>query len=177
MVSFPIVNFPFICVIIPAVPVYGVNKYLSINNDEIMSQRFLVVIKPSLRNIYFPEPYRISVIITILPFQTYFWQSNMKCLPFWRSWVQLLCFGIEEMCTGYDRHQMMKILHLAIRLRWAKNNKENCLSHSYHLWYQNTVYNIWLILKCYIYMYIGTDVRVTFHTDREVLNTLNIISK
>jgi hypothetical protein len=87
---------------------------------------------------------------TILPFQTYFWQSNMKCLPFWRSWVQLLCFGIEEMCTGYDRHQMMKILHLAIRLRWAKNNKENCLSHSYHLWYQNTVYNIWLILKCYI---------------------------
>jgi hypothetical protein len=40
---------------------------------------------------------------------------------------------------------------------------------------QNTINNILLILKCYIYLYIDVDIREKSHTYTEVFKTSNVI--
>jgi hypothetical protein len=42
---------------------------------------------------------------------------------------------------------------------------------------QNTINNILLILKCYIYLYIDVDIREKSHTYTEVFKTSNVILK
>ena len=83
-----------------------------------------------------------------------FWNCNL---------VQHFWFAVKNflMICGIALPLNAREINLGISERYIEN--------------QNTINNILLILKCYIYLYIDVDIREKSHTYTEVFKTSNVI--